>query len=555
MKAKKSNPGTPKLTTKGGSPEPIAIIGIGRRFPGNADSPERFWQLLKNGVNAITSIPEDRWGKSSFYDPDPLKPGKTYAQWGGFIKDISMFDADFFGISPKEASRMDPQQRLLLEVSYQAIEDAGLSLNDLSNSNTGVFVGISTCDYGAIQGNPTERQSINAYTNLGIGMCIAANRLSYQYNFHGPSFAVDTACSSSLVATHLACQSIWNGESSMALVGGVNAILKPEGTIGFSKASMLSKDGRCKSFDANANGYVRSEGAGMVILKPLSKAIADKDSVYAVIRGTAINQDGRTTGIALPNQEAQAALLKEAYEKAGLDPANVGYVEAHGTGTTVGDPIEVNALGTVISNNRSSDNECYIGSVKTNIGHLEAASGIAGLIKAALCIKHRQIAPNLHFETPNPHIPFSDLRFKVPQSLAPLTPTNNPAFLAGINSFGFGGANAHVILGLAPDGVASQAAETHKALLLPLSARSEQALKAYCKSYIEFLTNEKETSLSTICGSASLRREHHDIRLAVVGASKEEMIDQLNAYLAEENRLSMSSGRAHVPADQPIVFI
>src|SRR3954471_780901 len=371
--------------------EPIAIVGIGCRFPGGANDPQQFWRLLTDGVDAITTVPPDRWHARAFYDPDPATPGKTYTRWGGFVTGIDQFDASFFGMSPREATRADPQQRILMEVAYEAVEDAGMAPERLAGTNTGVFIGIATLDYGGIQTNPAERRSINPYTNLGLALCIAANRLSYLFDLHGPSLSVDTACSSSLVATHLACQSIWNGECDMALTGGVNLILRPEGTIGFSRASMLAPDGRCKSFDARANGYVRSEGAGVIVLKPVSRAVADGDPIYAVVRGTAVNQDGRTAGISLPNRAAQEAMLVEAYRRAGVTPEQVQYVEAHGTGTPVGDPIELKALGAVLGDRRSAQDACIVGSVKTNIGHLEAASGIAGLIKAALSLKHAQI--------------------------------------------------------------------------------------------------------------------------------------------------------------------
>src|SRR3712207_2491071 len=348
--------------------EPIAIVGIGCRFPGGANDPVQFWRLLSDGIDAISGVPEDRWHVEAFYDPDAGRPGKTCTRWGGFIDDIDQFDASFFGMSPREATRADPQQRLLMEVAYEAIEDAGMAPERLAGTNTGVFIGIATLDYGGIQTSTIERRSINAYTNLGLALCIAANRLSYLFDLHGPSLAVDTACSSSLVATHLACQSIWNGECDMALTGGVNLILRPEGTIGFSRASMLAPDGRCKSFDARANGYVRSEGAGVVVLKPVSRALADGDPIYAVVRGTAVNQDGRTTGISLPNRVAQEAMLREAYRQAGVTPEQVQYIEAHGTGTPVGDPIELTAIGNVLGSRRPARDRCVVGSVKTNIG-------------------------------------------------------------------------------------------------------------------------------------------------------------------------------------------
>ena len=426
--------------------EPIAIIGIGCRFPG-AKSPEAFWQLLRDGVDAITEVPADRWDIDALYDPNPATPGKMNTRWGGFLKQVDQFDAQFFGIIPREASSMDPQQRLLLEVAWEAIEDAGQIPERLANTPTGVFIGISTYDYGDLllkaygPGDP--------YAGTGNTLCIAANRLSYVFDFRGPSLAVDTACSSSLVAVHLACRSLWQGECTMALAGGVNVILLPQININFTKAGFLANDGRCKTFDARANGYVRSEGAGVVILKPLSQALSDGDSIYAVIRGGAVNQDGRSNGLMAPNRWAQEAVVREAYQQAGVSPSQVQYVEAHGTGTLLGDPIEMKALGAVLCKDRSPGQYCAVGSVKTNIGHLEAAAGIAALIKVALSLKHRQIPPSLHFLKPNPHIPFDELPLRVQQTLEPW-PEESRLAIAGVSSFGFGGSNAHVVLEEAP---------------------------------------------------------------------------------------------------------
>jgi acyl transferase domain-containing protein len=366
--------------------EPIAIIGIGCRFPGDANDAASFWKLLSTGADAITEIPEDRWSIGAYYHPVPGVPGKTYSRWGGFIKGVDQFEPECFGISPREASYIDPQQRLVLEVAWEALEDGGQVIERLAGTNTGVFIGISTTDYAQIQSTFYDSRSISAHTPTGGALSIAANRISYCLNLHGPSMAVDTACSSALVATHLACQSLWNHECDLALTGGVNTLIIPENFIGFSAASMLSPDGRCKAFDASANGFVRGEGAGIVLLKPLSKALADGDPVYAVILGSGVNQDGRTPGIAMPSQAAQAALLRETYERAGIAPSQVSYVEAHGTGTAVGDPIEANALGEVLSSGRSEGQYCVMGSVKTNIGHLEAAAGIAGVIKVSLAL-------------------------------------------------------------------------------------------------------------------------------------------------------------------------
>ncbi|MBN3925716.1 type I polyketide synthase [Nostoc sp. NMS4] len=549
--------------------EPIAIIGIGCHLPGGATSPEAFWKLLIDGVDAITEVPVERWNSRSLYDQDRGKPGKIYTHRGGFIENIDQFDAQFFGISPKEAERIDPQQRILLEVAYEALEDAGQVPEHLSGSKTGVFIGISSHDYIDIQTSVSDRTLINAYTNQGGAMSIAANRISYVFDFKGPSMAVDTACSSALVAVHLACQSIWNQESTQALAGGVNAVLKPEGSIGFSKASMLSPDGKCKSFDASADGFVRSEGAGIVILKPLAQAIADQDLIYAVIRGTAVNSDGHTNGMTVPSKEAQEAALHEAYRQAGISPDQVQYVEAHGTGTSVGDPIEANAIGNVLGKNRQPNNKCIIGSVKTNIGHLESAAGIAGLIKAALALKHGQIPPNLHFVSSNPKIPLEQLHLRVPQTIEPWPNNGHQSRIAGVNSFGFGGTNAHVVLSDAEilqqtslpeytDRLLQPTAPSQRqTLLLPLSAKSPEALAAVAKLTDNFLAtaSSRGVSLLDICYSASLRRGHHDYRLALVSDSFEEMAEQLQGFLAGETRLAMSSGCLVLGKSPKLAFV
>jgi acyl transferase domain-containing protein len=403
----------PQLSPK----EPIAIIGIGCRFPGGANSPDAFWQLLADGVDAITEVPPDRWNLPAFHDHDPTKPGKTYSRWGGFLDNIDRFDAHFFGISPREAAHIDPQQRILLELTWEALEDAGQAPERLAGTDTGVFIGLINHDYAHLLLN--ERDLIGPHTSLGRSMSIAANRISYIFDFRGPSMALDTACSSSLVAVHLACQNLWNGACRLALAGGVNMMLGPEGAIEYGKASMLSPTGRCHSFDARADGFVRAEGAGLVVLKSLSNALADGDPIYALIRSTAINQDGHTNGIMAPSGPAQAAMLRAAYQQAGIDPAQVQYIEAHGTGTPAGDPIEARALGAALGQHRPPGAALPVGSVKSNIGHTEAAAGIAGLIKVALALKHRQIPPHLHFQTPNPKIPFAELQLRVPQTLEP----------------------------------------------------------------------------------------------------------------------------------------
>lgn len=539
--------------------EPIAIIGMGCRFPGGADSPEAFWKLLRDGTDAITEVPIDRWNLRAFYDPKRKKPGKICTRYGGFIEKIDEFDADFFGIPPLQAKRIDPQHRILLEIAYEALEDGGQVSERLAGTSTGVFIGICFNDYLQIQTSVSDRNLVNAYTQLGGMLCIAANRISYTFNFTGPSLSVDTACSSALYAVHLACQSIWNQESTMALAGGVNAMLKPESTIGFSKASMLSPDGRCKSFDAGANGYVRAEGAGIVVLKPLSRALADSDPIYAVIRGSAVNSDGRTKGITMPSEKGQEAVLREAYRQAGVLPEQVQYIEAHGTGTPVGDPIEANAIGNVVGKGRQQGSYCIIGSVKSNIGHLEPASGIAGLIKAALALKYGQIPPSLHFVTPNPQIPFQILHLRVAQTLEPWPENDQNPRIAGVNSFGFGGTNAHVVLSdVETKYVTSrQSPSDVRARLLTLSAKSPEALQAVAKVTHEFFSapDNASVSLSDICYTASLRRSHHEERLGVVADSCDGMAENLRAFLAGETRLGMSSGCLEQDLSPKLTFV
>jgi acyl transferase domain-containing protein len=529
--------------------EPIAIIGIGCRFPGGANSPEKFWKLLRDGVNTITEVPADRWHLPTFYDPDPVEPGKIYSRWGAFIEQIHQFDAKFFGISRQEAVRMDPQQRLMLEVVWEALEDAGQPLEQVSGTNTGVFIGVWSHDYSDIQLSVSERNHINAYSGLGSAISMVANRISHIFDFKGASISVNTACSSSLVAVHLACCSLWRGECNLALAGGVNAILKPETVIAMSKAFLLSADGCCKSFDARADGYVNAEGAGIVVLKPLSSALANGDPIYALIRGSAMNHDGRTSGITVPNGLAQEAAMREAYRQAGILPQQLQYVEAQGTGTIVGDSIEANAVGAVVGINRPSGNDCILGSVKTNIGHLASAAGISGLIKTALALKHCQIPPNLHFQTPNPKIPFEKLRLRVPHTLESWSKNANEPRLAGVNSFGIGGTNCHVILegvethhetflAQPPDAkLHKEASADDRVQLFLLSARSPKALQTFAQAYLDFLADENSSSmlsLPDICYTASMRRSHHDHRLALVVCSKEDLVKQLKAFLVGE---------------------
>src|SRR6202795_2537537 len=458
--------------------EGIAIIGIGCRFPGGVNDAESLWKLLVEGREAVCEVPPDRWNLERFYDPKPGVAGKSIARRGGFIDGIDQFDPQFFGISPREAPYVDPQHRLLLETAWEAMEDAGLVLDLDRGTDLGVFVGISHNEYQGIQTTPWEHFGIGPHSPTGCAHSIAANRISYCFNLRGPSVAMDTACSSALTAVHAACEHIRTGRGDGGGAGGVTVIITPGGFIGFSQASMLSPEGRCKAFDASANGFVRGEGAGMVLLKRLSKAIADGDPIHGVIIGTALNQDGHTNGISLPSAEAQAQLVREACIHAGIAPARIGFVEAHGTGTAVGDPIEAHALAAALCEDRPEEAPLLIGSVKTNLGHLETAAGVAGLVKALLVLKHRRVPASLHFKTPNPNIDFLALKLRVPTALEPLPATGGPR-MVGVNSFGFGGANAHILLMEAPARSHAEHLGTHsnRAWPLVLSARSEEALR------------------------------------------------------------------------------
>jgi acyl transferase domain-containing protein/acyl carrier protein len=423
--------------------EPIAIVGIACRFPLSPD-PRAFWRLLRDGVDATRTVPPDRWDADALYDPDPQAPGTINTRRGAFLDRVDLFDPMFFGISPREACEMDPQQRLALELAWEALEDAGIPPRSLSGSRTGVFMGVIFRDYADL--HRTVDAPVTSHTGPGTSLAIVANRISYLFGLRGPSLSVDTACSSSLVSVHLACQSLRDGECSIALAGGVNLILYPGIAVELTKFGGLSGDGRCKAFDARADGFARGEGAGMVVLKPLSRALADGDPVYALIRGGAVNNDGFSNGLTAPSPQAQVEVLTDAYARAGVDPRRVQYVETHGTGTPLGDPIEARALAEVLCAGRDPARPLVIGSAKTNIAHQEGSAGIAGLIKLALAIHHREIPPNLHFERPNPDIPFAELGLRVQTELGPWPVVDEEPILAGVSSFGWGGTNAHLIL-------------------------------------------------------------------------------------------------------------
>lgn len=548
----------PLSTSEPNHQEPIAIVGIGCRFPG-ADGPHAFWQLLCNETDAITQVPLNRWMPAQMIrDSSPAG-----LEWGGFLTNIDHFDADFFGIAPREAVRIDPQQRLVLEVAWEALEDSGQPAKSLKRSKTGVFVGVSTYDYGTSQWN--DYPHIDAYVGTGSALSIVANRLSYFLDLHGPSVVVDTACSSSLVAIHLACQSLQRGESTVAIAGGVNAILSPAINTNFSQAGVMAHDGRCKTFDAQADGYVRSEGCGMVVLKSLSQARADGDHIYAVIRGSAVNHDGRTNGLMSPNSHSQEMLLREAYAQAQVDPHQVQYVEAHGTGTLLGDLMEFQALTQVFGVDHPTDTSCTVGSVKTNIGHLEAGAGVAGLIKVALSLKHQTIPASLHFKTPNPELPLDKTSLRVQNTTTPW-PVTFGTRLAGVSSFGFGGTNCHVVLeGFEQPELEDRDAQFGVEMLsaadatcvLPLSASSPDALTTLAQAYRTFLSDSvaANRSLYDICYTTGVRRSHLDYRLALVANDYEECTAVLDAYIEGASHPKLFKGIASPQDSHNVVFV
>src|SRR5579875_3590105 len=504
-------PGTPD--------EPIAIIGMGCRFPGGANSPEAFWQLLRSGDDAIREIPAGRWDVDAFFDPDRTAEGKMYTRKGGFLEHIAAFDAQFFGISPHEARRMDPQQRLLLEVAWEALEDAGQSLSKIGGSSTGVFIGMmSNAEYSQLQakvGYETGDTSYldDPYFGTGSASSIAAGRLAYLFALQGPAMTIDTACSSSLVAVHLACQSLRNAECKLALAGGVNAMLLPEHMVNACKMGMLAADGHCKTFDTDADGFALGEGCGIIVLKRLNDAQADGDNILAIIRGSAVNQDGRSNGITAPNKLAQEAVIRKALASAGMEPRRVSYIEAHGSGTALGDPIEIDALSAALAEGHSQDAPVYVGTVKTNIGHLAGAAGIAGLMKTVLALQHRAIPPHLNLKTPNPHIRWEEKPVQIPATLLPW-PSQEQTRIAGVSSFGWSGTNAHVVLEEAIPTTPISPSRPHKLLLL--SAKTIEALDKATSNLQAYLRDHNDEQLADIAYTTALGRTAFQQRRFVV---------------------------------------
>ena len=537
-------------TAAGGAP--VAIVGIGCRFPGGITDAKGYWQSLCDGLDAITEIPPGRMDVGYFFDPRPATPGRIMSRWGGFVEGIEEFDAAFFGISPREAERLDPQQRLLLEIAWEAFEDAGQDVRRLDGSRTGVFVGQWLQDFeGRLFADP---ELVDFYMTTGSGRYAAAGRLSYLFGLRGPSLSIDSACSSSLAAVHLAVRSIRAGESELALAGGANVILQPHITIAYSQSRMMAPDGRCKFGDASGNGYVRSDGAGLVVLKSLDRARADGDRIYAVIHGSAINNDGRSSGsMGTPSRVGQEELLRAAYRDAGVPPGAVGYVEAHGTGTRAGDPVELGALASVLAEGRDSGHRGFVGSVKTNIGHTEGAAGVAGLIKAALALHHDAIPPSLHFKEPNPSIPWADMPLEVPCALTAWPQWVGPR-IAGVSAFGIAGTNAHAVLGEAPARVDNVDAKPVRDLvLLPLSAKSVDALRDLAGRYAELLQSHAAPSLDDVCWSAATRRTPLEQRAVFVADDRVAMAEALRRYAGGE--AAACEGVVYSDARPKIAFV
>ncbi|XXT16877.1 beta-ketoacyl synthase N-terminal-like domain-containing protein [Sorangium sp. So ce429] len=534
--------------------EPVAIIGMACRLPGGATTPEAFFRLLEEEVDAVTEVPAERWRLGPTPDA-AVDPASRAVRYGAFLADVDLFDARFFGISPREAELMDPQQRLLLEVAWEALERGGQVPERLAGSSTGVFLGMSTNDYAHLCGAfDPEAQHIHAAT--GNFFSFPAGRLSYALGLQGPSMTVDTACSSSLVAVHLACQSLRSGECALALAGGVNLLLSPATMRLVATTGALSPDGRCKVFDADASGFVRGEGCGLVLLRRLSDALADGDPICAVLRGSAVNQDGRGAGMTAPSVLAQQAMLRKALESAGAQASDIGYVETHGTGTSLGDPIEVEALAQVVGRPRESGAPCVLGALKSNIGHLEAAAGVAGLIKAALVLQRGAIPANLHFRALNPRIALEGTSLVIPERELAFPP-DSPARLAGVSAFGLSGTNAHVILEGPPPSAEVPAGDA-RASLLPLSAKTPEALLAAARSHRDFLRAPvagAPSGLADITYTASVRRGHHEHRLAVVGSSPEELAASLDAIVRGEPARGASRGVAPPRARPQVVFV
>ena len=514
--------------------EPIAVVGMGCRFPG-ANNPEEFWQLLASGKDAVIPTPSQRW---SDQDVEEINAG-----YGGFVPHLKEFDANFFRIAPREATSIDPQQRLLLEVSWEALENAAIAADGIQGSQTGVFIGVAAVDYWH-QLLSRSQNEIDAYLTTGNTHSLASGRIAHFFDFTGSSISLDTACSSSLVAVHLAIKSLRDRECNMALAGGVNRLISPKVSLNFARAKMLSVDGRCKTFDDSANGFVRSEGCGIVVLKRLSDAIADRDNIRGILLGSATNQDGRTSSITTPNSLSQQAVIKQALINSQVEPQQVSYLETHGTGTSLGDAIELEALSQVFKDNQ----ELVLGAVKTNIGHAESAAGIASLIKTVLALENKSIPANLHLQKPNSKMAWQNLPFKLPQQKLEWA---NKSRIAGISSFGFSGTNAHVIVQAADSFLEADrqpefAPEPKDCYLFTLSAKNKQALAQLATAYHDYLTTHPHLLLKNVCFTTNVGRSHFAHRLAIVANSLDGLRQQLGQHLAQAEVSGLYIGKANL---------
>jgi acyl transferase domain-containing protein len=527
--------------------EPIAVVGMGCRFPGESNTPEEFWKLLKSDHDGIIEVPKERYDVDEFYEADMSSTLTMNTRWGGYLKNIDMFDAAFFGISTREAASIDPQQRLLLETAWEALENGGIAADKMAGSQTGVYVGLCSWDYSTLMKEAPTRGG------TGVAFSIAANRISYILDFHGPSMAVDTACSSSLLAIDLACQGLRSGETDAALAGGVNTLMYPYWTVALSQAGFMAPDGKCKTFDAAANGYVRGEGCGVVVLKRLSDALRDGNDIKGVILSSAINQDGRSNGLTAPNGLAQQAVYRNALRKARLKPRDVQYVETHGTGTSLGDVVEVESLWSVYGDGRGEDQDLVITSLKTNIGHLEPASGIASVVKVMLALEHEEIAAHRNLKQINPDL-VRDPRLRIPATPTPWKRGETPR-VAAISSFGFGGTNGHLLVGDAPLVEREASVPERPVHVLTLSAKTPQALAQMVQRYSAFLVSHPEAGLADVCYSANTGRSLFEHRIALCAESREQLQAQLNGLTNGNAFEGVQQGIARNGAELGIAFV
>ncbi|MEZ5087191.1 MAG: beta-ketoacyl synthase N-terminal-like domain-containing protein [Tessaracoccus sp.] len=504
--------------------EPIAVIGMACRFPGGLTNPEEFWELLAEGRDAIEEVPLERWDAAGYYDPRSGTPGKMNTRWGGFVHDLDQFDPGFFGISPREAEVMDPNQRLVMEVSWEALENAGC--RRLAGTRTGVYIGSIGSEFALGQFS-RNADNVSPYATTGSAMSVVSGRLSFLLDLQGPALTVDTACSSSLAAVHLACQGLRSGETDMAIAGGVNILLSPMSTIAASQFGMTSPTGRCRAFDTDADGFVRSEGCGVVVLKRLSDAQKAGDTILAVLRGSAMNQDGRSTGLTAPNVESQKRVIRQALAGSGVKPTEVSFVEAHGTGTPLGDPIEAEALAEVYT--ADDEDTWFLGSVKSNLGHTEGAAGVASLMKVILALQHRVIPPNIHFRELSPNIDIPDRPFEVPTEAVAWHPRADRR-IAAVSGFGLSGTNVHLLVEEAPAVTLSEDGESRPGSVLALSSRTTSGLRALVTTHEEWLSRYQPPA-ADYCGAINTGRMTLPCRIAVAGRTSEALADSLRVLV------------------------